>query len=185
MVTRLRKSEPGVALLAVLLDLVSVGVAYGLIVVTFRMGVGADVLGLYRVGQIEGWIPVLLFAVLFGLSMDYEVFLVTRMRESWEAGADTEGAITEGIKRTGRVVSAAALVMVVTFAGFLVGHVADLQEFGAGLALGVLVDATIVRLLLLPSLMSVLGRWNWWLPGSDRFGERDAIEPPSGEPRHA
>ncbi|MGO8874277.1 MAG: MMPL family transporter [Acidimicrobiales bacterium] len=151
-------------LIAVLLNVVSVAAAYGMLVVVFRFGLGADLLGLYRVSQIEGWIPVFLFAVLFGLSMDYQVFLVTRMRESWDSGADSDAAVSHGLERTGRVVSAAALVMVITFSGFVTGRVADLQEFGVGLALGVLLDATVVRFLLLPSLMAALGRWSWWLP---------------------
>jgi len=149
---------------AVLLNVLSVLATYGLLVVIFRFGVGADLLGLYRIEQVEGWIPVFLFAVLFGLSMDYEVFLVTRMRESWDEHHDNEGAVAEGLRRTGRIVTAAAAIMVVAFSGFVAGRVAGLQEFGAGLALAVTIDATIVRLLLVPSLMAVLGSWNWWLP---------------------
>ncbi len=151
-------------LMAVFLDVVSVAAAYGLLVVLFRFGVGADVLGLYRVRQIEGWVPVFLFAMLFGLSMDYEVFFVSRMREAWDASGDNRFAITEGLARTGRVVSAAALIMVGALSGLVAGRVAGLQELGAGLALGVLLDATLVRGLLLPSLMALFGRWNWWLP---------------------
>ena len=151
-------------LMAVLLDAVSVAAAYGLLVVIFRFGIGADVLGLYRVSQIEGWVPIFLFAMLFGLSMDYEVFFVTRMRESWDNCGDNTRAVTDGLTHTGRVVSAAALIMVAAVSGLVAGHVAGLQELGAGLALGVLLDATIVRGLLMPSLMALLGRWNWWLP---------------------
>ena len=151
-------------LMAVLLDAVSVAAAYGLLVVIFRFGIGADVLGLYRVSQIEGWVPIFLFAMLFGLSMDYEVFFVTRMRESWDNYGDNTRAVTDGLTHTGRVVSAAALIMVAAVSGLVAGHVAGLQELGAGLALGVLLDATIVRGLLMPSLMALLGRWNWWLP---------------------
>jgi RND superfamily putative drug exporter len=151
-------------LMAVLLDAVSVAATYGLLVVMFRFGVGARVLGLYRVPQIEGWVPVFLFAMLFGLSMDYEVFFVTRMRESWDSCGDNVRAITDGLTHTGRVVSAAALIMVGALSGLVAGRVAGLQELGLGLALGVLLDATIVRGLLMPSLMALLGRWNWWLP---------------------
>jgi putative drug exporter of the RND superfamily len=153
-------------LVALLLDAISIAAAYGLLVLVFRFGVGADLLGLYRSPQIEGWIPVLLFVTLFGLSMDYEVFLVTRVRESWDRGADNTDAVAHGIEQTGRIVSAAALIMVASFSGFVVGRVAGLQELGVGLALGVLLDATVVRLLLLPCLMALLGRWNWWLPGT-------------------
>jgi RND superfamily putative drug exporter len=151
-------------LMAVLLDLLSVAAAYGLLVVVFRFGVGADVFGLYRVSQIEGWVPVFLFAMLFGLSMDYEVFFVSRMRESWDAGMDTKDSITDGLAHTGRVVSAAALIMVGALLGLVFGRIAGLQELGVGLALGVLLDATVVRGLLMPSLMALCGRWNWWLP---------------------
>jgi RND superfamily putative drug exporter len=152
------------ALMAVVLNLLSIAATYGLVVVVFRFGLGADTVGLYRVSQIEGWVPVFLFAMLFGLSMDYEVFFVTRMREAWDHGATTRGAIVDGMSHTGRVVSAAALIMVGALLGLILGRVAGLQELGVGLALGVLVDATVVRGLLMPSLMSLAGRWNWWLP---------------------
>jgi RND superfamily putative drug exporter len=102
--------------------------------------------------------------MLFGLSMDYEVFFVTRMREAWDHGATTREAIVDGMGHTGRVVSAAALIMMGALLGLILGRVAGLQELGVGLALGVLVDATVVRGLLMPSLMSLAGRWNWWLP---------------------
>jgi RND superfamily putative drug exporter len=134
--------------------------------VVFRFGVGANTIGLYSVSQIEGWVPVFLFAMLFGLSMDYEVFFVSRMREAWDHGADTKDAIIDGMNHTGRVVSAAAVIMVGALLGLILGRVAGLQELGVGLALGVLVDATIVRGLLMPSLMTLLGTWNWWLPES-------------------
>jgi putative drug exporter of the RND superfamily len=134
--------------------------------VIFRWGVGASVLGLYQVPQIEGWIPIFLFAMLFGLSMDYEVFLVTRMREAWDETQDNARAVARGLERTGRIITAAALIMVAAFSGFLAGRVAGLQEFGAGLAVAILIDATIVRALLVPALMAILGRWNWWLPGA-------------------
>ena len=153
-------------LMAVLLNLLSVAAAYGLLVVIFRFGVGADVLGLFRIAQVEGWIPVFLFAMLFGLSMDYEVFLVMRMRESWDEVPDNARAVANGLERTGRIITAAAVIMVAAFSGFIAGRVAGLQEFGAGLALAVLLDATLVRVLLVPSLMALLGAWNWWLPTS-------------------
>ncbi len=149
---------------AVLLNLLSVSAVYGLLVVIFRWGVGADLLGLYRVDQIEGWIPIFLFAMLFGLSMDYEIFLVTRMRESWDEVHDNARAIAHGLERTGRIITAAALIMVAAFSGFVAGRVAGLQEFGVGLALAILIDATLVRAILVPSLMAIFGRWNWWKP---------------------
>jgi len=150
-------------LMALVLDAGSVAASFGLLVLLFRCGAGAGI-GLYRVPQVEGWVPVFLFAMLFGLSMDYEVFLVSRMREAWDRGADNTSAVAEGLSRTGRVVSAAALIMVGALAGLVTGRVAGLQELGAGLALGALLDATLVRGLLLPGLMTLTGRWNWWLP---------------------
>lgn len=136
---------------AVLLNLLSVTAAYGLLVAIFGPA-------------IEGWIPIFLFATLFGLSMDYEVFLVSRMREAWDDGLDNAGAVAAGLQRTGGLITAAALVMAASFCGFAVGSVPGLRQFGVGLALAVLIDATLVRVLLVPSIMAVLGRWNWWLP---------------------
>jgi RND superfamily putative drug exporter len=149
---------------AVLLNVLSVSASYGMLVVFFRWGLGAHLFGLYQSDQIEGWIPIFLFALLFGLSMDYEVFLVTRMREAWDEHADNRRAVADGLERTGRIVTAAAIVMVAAFSGFVAGRIAGLQEFGLGLAVAIFLDATIVRALLVPSLMAVLGNWNWWLP---------------------
>jgi putative drug exporter of the RND superfamily len=149
---------------AVILNLLSVGAAYGLLVIVFRWGVGDDIAGLYQFSQIEGWIPIFLFAMLFGLSMDYEVFLVSRMREVWDEKHDNARAVAEGLERTGKIVSAAAIIMVAAFSGFVAGSVLGLQEFGMGLAVAIFIDATIVRALLVPSLMALFGRWNWWLP---------------------
>ena len=149
---------------AVILNLLSVGASYGLLVLVFRYGVGADVAGLYQYPQIEGWIPIFLFAMLFGLSMDYEVFLVTRMREAWDERPENTVAVARGLERTGRIVTAAAIVMVAAFSGFVAGRILGLQEFGFGLAVAIFVDATLVRAILVPALMAVMGRWNWWLP---------------------
>jgi RND superfamily putative drug exporter len=151
---------------AVALNVLSVSASYGVLVVFFRFGVGHDLFGLYRFGQIEGWIPIFLFAILFGLSMDYEVFLVSRMREAWDAGASNSEAVAEGLERTGRIVTAAALIMVAAFSGFVTGHIAGLQEFGIGLAAAILFDATVIRCLLVPALMATIGRYNWWLPAN-------------------
>jgi RND superfamily putative drug exporter len=149
---------------AVLLNLLSVAASYGMLVIVFRFGVGHSVAGLYQFPQVEGWIPIFMFAMLFGLSMDYEVFLVSRMRESWDEHADNERAVATGLERTGQIVTAAAIIMVAAFAGFVAGSVVGLQEFGLGLAVAVFVDATITRAILVPSFMAILGRWNWWLP---------------------
>ncbi len=151
---------------AILLDLFSIAVAFGSTALVFRFGWGKSLLGLYQLDRIEIWVLVFLFAVLFGLSMDYEVFIVSRMREAKDAGKSNEDAITEGLSQTGGVVTAAAVILVGALSGFIWGHFAGLQELGVGLAIGILVDATIIRALLLPSTMVLLGRWNWWLPES-------------------
>jgi RND superfamily putative drug exporter len=149
---------------AVILNVLSVCASYGLLVVFFKWGAGSSLLGLYQYPQIEGWIPIFLFAMLFGLSMDYEVFLVTRMRETWDEVHDNGRAVAIGLERTGRIITAAAIIMVAAFSGFLAGRIVGLQEFGFGLAVAILLDATLVRALLVPSLMAIFGRWNWWLP---------------------
>jgi uncharacterized membrane protein YdfJ with MMPL/SSD domain len=151
---------------AVLLNLLSVAASYGILVAVFKWGAGQSLLGLYQFSQVEGWIPIFLFAMLFGLSMDYEVFLVTRMRETWDEVHDNVRAVSYGLERTGLIVTAAAIIMVAAFSGFVAGSVVGLQQFGLGLAVAILVDATIVRALLVPSLMALFGRWNWWLPAS-------------------
>jgi uncharacterized membrane protein YdfJ with MMPL/SSD domain len=149
---------------AVLLNLLSVAAAYGMLVVFFRWGAGKSLGGLYQFPQVEGWIPIFLFAMLFGLSMDYEVFLVTRMRETWDEVHDNVRAVSYGLERTGLIVTAAAIIMVAAFSGFVAGSIVGLQQFGLGLAVAIFVDATIVRALLVPSAMALFGRWNWWLP---------------------
>jgi RND superfamily putative drug exporter len=150
---------------AVLLNLLSVAASYGALVIVFKWGIGKSLWGLYQFEQVEAWIPIFLFAMLFGLSMDYEVFLVTRMREAWDETRDNARAVGLGLERTGRIVTAAAIVMVAAFSGFIAGRVVGLQEFGFGLAVAIFVDATVVRALLVPSLMALFGRYNWWLPG--------------------
>jgi RND superfamily putative drug exporter len=148
---------------AIILNLLSIGAAYGLLVVVFKWGAG-DWAGLISYDQIEGWIPVMLFAMLFGLSMDYEVFLVSRMREEWDKGASNIDAVAEGLAATGRLVTAAGLIMFAAFMGFVAGSIVGLQQFGFGLAAAILIDVTIVRALLVPSAMALFGKWNWWLP---------------------
>jgi RND superfamily putative drug exporter len=151
---------------AILLDLISIAVAYASIVLVFRHGIGSSLLGTYQLDQIEAWVLIFLFAILFGLSMDYEVFMVSRMKEAWKRGASNDEAIVEGLSETGGVVTAAAIILVGALGGFVFGHFAGLQQLGVGLAMGILIDATIIRALLLPSAMVLLGRWNWWLPDS-------------------
>ena len=140
---------------AVLLNILSVGAAYGVLALAFRH-------------PIEAWVPVFLFATLFGLSMDYEVFMVSRMREAHDAGESDGDAVEHGLERSGRIVSASAAIMVAAFLGFAAGRIEGLREFGVGLAVAVTLDATIVRGVLVPSLMAILGRWNWWLPKPPR-----------------
>jgi putative drug exporter of the RND superfamily len=149
---------------AVILNLVSVGASYGVLVVVFRFGFGASAFGFYQFPQIEGWIPIFLFAMIFGLSMDYEVFLVSRMREVWDETHDNARAVAIGLERTGRIVTAAAVIMVAAFSGFMAGSIVGLQEFGCGLAVAIFLDATLVRGVLVPSMMAIMGRYNWWLP---------------------
>jgi putative drug exporter of the RND superfamily len=149
---------------AVILNLLSVAAAYGALVLVFRFGIGEDAFGLYQFPQIEGWIPIFLFAMIFGLSMDYEVFLVSRMREAWDETHDNARAVAIGLERTGRIITAAAIVMVAAFSGFMAGSIVGLQEFGCGLAVAIFLDATLVRGVLVPALMAIMGRYNWWLP---------------------
>ena len=151
---------------AVLLNLLTTVAVYGLLVAACRWDTTADALGVDQGGQIEGWIPIFLFAVLFGLSMDYEVFVVTRMREVWDETGDNARAVAVGLERTGRIVTAAALIMAAAFCGFLAGSVTGLRQLGLALALGVVLDATLVRSILVPALMAVLRGYNWWLPAS-------------------
>lgn len=149
------------AALAVLFDLISVSAAYGVIVAIFRFGVAASLLGTYRISQIEGWVSVFVFAVLFGLSMDYEVFIVTRIREARESGVSSNDAIVTGLAQTGGVVSGAALIMIFALSGLVLGRIAALQELGVGLTAGVLIDATVVRGLILPATLTLLGERSW------------------------
>jgi RND superfamily putative drug exporter len=150
---------------AIILNMLSIGAAYGLLVVVFKLGV-AERVGLIGFDQIEGWIPVFVFAMVFGLSMDYEVFLVSRMREEWDAGRTNEDAVAQGLAKTGRIVTAAGLIMFAAFMGFVAGSIVGLQQFGFGLAAAIIIDVTIIRALLVPAAMKLFGRWNWWLPGS-------------------
>ena len=149
---------------AILMDLISISISFAALVAVFKYGFGSTLLGTYQLDQIEAWVLIFMFAVLFGLSMDYEIFLVSRMREAKDAGVSNNDAITHGIAHTSGVVTGAAIILVGALSGFVFGHFAGLQELGIGLAVGIIIDATIIRGLLLPSSMALLGRWNWWLP---------------------
>ncbi len=149
---------------AVLLNLLSVGAAYGLLVLVFQKGYGADLLGFQQVERIEAWVPVFLFSVLFALSMDYHVFLLTRIRERYVQTGDTVDAVVHGIAATGRIITGAALIIVVVFAGFAAGDLVMFQQMGFGVGVALLVDATLIRMVVVPAAMAVLGPWNWYLP---------------------
>jgi RND superfamily putative drug exporter len=148
---------------AVVMNILSVSATYGVLVLVFQHGWG-DALGLQSSAQIEAWIPIFLFAILFGLSMDYEVFLLSRMREEWDLTHDNEHAVAYGLEHTGRIITAAAIIMIAAFSGFTFGSFVGLQEFGLGLSAAILLDATVVRAVLVPAVMKLLGDWNWYLP---------------------
>jgi uncharacterized membrane protein YdfJ with MMPL/SSD domain len=160
---------------AVLLNLLSVGAAYGLLVLVFQHTWAEGILQFHSNGAIASWLPLFLFAVLFGLSMDYHVFILSRVKELVDGGMSTEEAVSVGIKRTASTVTSAALVMVAVFAIFITLHEIDIKQMGFGLAAAILIDSTIVRAVLLPAVMKLLGEWNWylprWLEWLPRFGE--------------
>jgi len=149
---------------AAIMNLLSIGAAYGVIVAVFQWGWLAPVFGVPRTGPIDPWIPLMLFTILFGLSMDYEVFLLSRIREEWLRTGDNATAVADGLAQTGRVITAAAAIMFCVFGSFVIGDVRVLKVFGLGLAAAVLIDATIVRMVLVPATMELLGGANWWFP---------------------
>jgi uncharacterized membrane protein YdfJ with MMPL/SSD domain len=148
---------------AVVMNVLSVSATYGVLTLAFQHGWG-EPLGLQSSPQIEAWIPIFLFALLFGLSMDYEVFLLSRIREEWDKRHDNEHAVAYGLEHTGRIITAAAIIMIAAFSGFTFGSFVGLQEFGLGLSAAILLDATIVRAVLVPAVMKLMGDWNWYLP---------------------
>jgi putative drug exporter of the RND superfamily len=162
---------------AIAMNLLSVGAAFGVVVLVFQDGHGAGLLGESRTGFIQVMLPLLTFAVAFGLSMDYEVFLLSRMREEWERTGDNAAAVRLGITHTARVITSAALIMVVVFVAFLRASALETKQLGFMLAIAVLIDATVVRLFLVPSLMRLIGRWNWWAPRWLRRRSRPAGPP--------
>jgi uncharacterized membrane protein YdfJ with MMPL/SSD domain len=183
-----RISSPalGIPVTAVILNLLSVGAAYGVIVALFQWGWGQSLLGFTSVHSVASWLPLFLFVVLFGLSMDYHVFILSRIRESYDRTGQTDQAVAHGIKTTAGVVTAAAIVMVFVFLTFATLSMVQLKEMGVGLAVAVLLDATIVRALLLPATMKLLGRrtsylprWLQWLPQSSEPALRPMT---AGEP---
>ena len=153
-----------VAIVGVLLNLLSVGAAYGLLVLVFKHGIGSGLFGFTKADTVEAWVPLFLFAVLFGLSMDYQVFLLSRIRERYVERGDTREAVAWGVSSTARLITGAALIIVVVFIGFAMGDLIMFQQMGFGVAVALLIDATIVRSVLVPATMTLLGKWNWYLP---------------------
>ena len=169
-----------VPLKAIIMNLFSVGATYGLLVLVFQKGYGADFLGLQQTPAIENWVPIFLFCVLFGLSMDYHVFLLSRIREHYDATHDNRESVAVGLQSTAKIITGAALIMVAVFSGFASGQLVMLQQMGFGLAIAVLLDATIVRTILVPATMAMLGDANWYLPSWLRWLPDLRVEGNSG-----
>jgi RND superfamily putative drug exporter len=172
-----------VPLKAIVMNLLSIGAAFGLIVAVFQWGWGASLIGVDGTGPIISFFPIFLFAIVFGLSMDYEVFLMSRMHEEWEKGRDATDAVTRGLALTGRVITAAAAIMITVFASFMIGEDRIIKLFGLGLAAAIFIDAVIIRSVLVPALMQMFGKRAWWLPPwLDRILPRLHVEPAEGDP---
>ncbi len=166
------------------MNLLAIGAAYGVLVAVFQWGWGASLIGVTRTGPIESFLPMFLFAILFGLSMDYEVFLVSRIREEYLRTRDASLSVARGLSVTTRLITAAAAIMVAVFLSFALGDQRVIKEFGIGLATAIFIDATIVRLILVPALMQLMGDANWWFPEwLDRIVPRISVEAqPAPEP---
>jgi len=169
-----------VPLKAIAMNLLSVGAAYGLLVLVFQKGIGADLFGFHTSDAIEAWVPLFLFTVLFGLSMDYHIFLLSRIKERYEATGDNTGSVAFGLGSTGAIITGAALIMVAVFGGFAIGDLVMFQQLGFGLAAAVILDATIVRSVLVPSTMELLGSRNWYLPRWLQWLPSVRVEGPDG-----
>jgi RND superfamily putative drug exporter len=168
-----------VPLTAAVMNLVSACAAFGILTAVFQWGWAGSVFGVNRKGPVEAFLPVMLFAILFGLSMDYEVFLISRIHEEWLNTGDNRRAVTNGLDATGRTITAAAAIMVLVFGAFVLGGQRVIKEFGLGLAAAIAVDAVVVRSAVVPAVMLALGKANWWFPKSlDRALPRLAVEPP-------
>ena len=162
---------------AIIMNLLSVGAAYGLMVLVFQKGIGADILGFQRTETIDAWLPLVLFAVLFGLSMDYHVFMLSRIRERYDQTKNNAESVAYGLRSTAGLITGAALIMVAVFSGFASGDMVVNQQAGFGLAVAVLLDATLVRGILVPASMQLLGRRNWYLPPFLRWLPNVTVEP--------
>jgi uncharacterized membrane protein YdfJ with MMPL/SSD domain len=173
-----------IAAKAIVLNLLSIGAAYGVMVLVFQHGVGKGILGFESTAGIDSFLPIFMFVILFGLSMDYHVFILSRVREARDRGLSTDDAVAHGIRTTAGVVTSAAIVMVCVFSVFATLSMLIFKQFGVGLAAAILIDATIVRAVLLPATMKLLGEWNWylpkwleWLPHLEHGGSIDSEKP--------
>jgi RND superfamily putative drug exporter len=168
-----------IAAKALLLNLLSVGAAYGLLVLVFLHGFATGLLGFEHVKVVDAWVPLFLFSVLFGLSMDYQVFLLSRIKERYDQTGDTAEAVAHGVASTARIITGAALIIVAVFCGFAAGDLVMFQQMGFGIAVALLLDATVIRSIILPSAMTLLGRWNWYLPRWLEWLPRLEVEGPA------
>jgi len=165
-----------VPLKAVIMNLLSIGAAYGVIVAIFQNGWVKNVVGIGKEGPIEAWVPMMLFAIVFGLSMDYEVFLLSRIKEEYDRDHDNATAVSHGLAKTARLITAAAAIMICVFGSFVLSDLRVLKLIGFGLAFAVFIDATVVRLLLVPATMELLGDRNWWFPKALEWLPRIHVE---------
>jgi putative drug exporter of the RND superfamily len=171
---------------ALVMNVISLGATFGALVWIFQDGHLSSLLGFTAIGAIEAWVPVIVFTFAFGLSMDYEVFLLSRIKEAYEECGDTDQAVADGLQRSGRIITCAALAIMIVFLGFAAGQTLGIKEMGLALAIAVAVDATLVRCLLVPATMTLLGRANWWAPRPlrrlhDRFGLHERPVPERGQ----
>jgi putative drug exporter of the RND superfamily len=156
--------SPVLALKAAVLNLLSIGAAYGVIVAVFQWGWGSSLLGVTEKVPIESYVPMIMFAIIFGLSMDYEVFLLTRVREAWGRTRDNRASVAAGLAATARVITCAALIITGVFLAFLISGNVVVKMLALGLGISIIVDATVIRLMVVPASMFLLGRLNWWTP---------------------
>jgi RND superfamily putative drug exporter len=168
---------------AILANVISLGATLGVMTAVFDKGIGSGVLHTLTIGGLSPFVLVIVFSFAFGLSMDYEVFLLGRIKEYVDAGMDTDTAVRRGLQHTGRVITSAAALIVIVFACFAAARMGTIEQIGLGLTTAILIDATVVRCLLVPATMTLLGKWNWWAPAPlrrlhARFGLRDAVLPP-------
>jgi RND superfamily putative drug exporter len=165
-----------VPLKAVIMNLLSIGASYGVIVAIFQNGWLKNLVGIGKAGPIEAWVPMMLFAIVFGLSMDYEVFLLSRIKEEYDRDHDNATAVSHGLAKTARLITAAAAIMICVFGSFVLSDLRVLKLIGFGLAFAVFIDATVVRLVLVPATMELLGDRNWWFPKALEWLPRVHVE---------